>query len=72
MINFLRNIESNYNVNDIKVNGATIWGVLRTSFYVRYGNKHRFSRILNFEITCSRVQLSKTKRKRSDIFRDKT
>jgi hypothetical protein len=40
MINFLKNIESNYNVNDIKVNGAPIWGVLRTSFYVRYGNKY--------------------------------
>ena len=40
MISFLRNIEANYNVNDIKVNDIPIWGFLRTPIYVAYGNKY--------------------------------
>jgi len=40
MIEFLKQVESKYDVNSIKVNGIPVWGVLRTSFYVAYGNRY--------------------------------
>lgn len=40
MIRFLNEIETNYPVDQVKVNGVSIWPLLRTSFYVSYGNKY--------------------------------
>ena len=43
MINFIKEVESTYNVSSITVNGIQVWPFLRASYYFAYGNKYKFN-----------------------------
>lgn len=42
-INFIKEVETKYNVKSIKVRGTELWPFLRTSYFFAYYNKYAFS-----------------------------
>jgi len=67
MIDFIKEVETKYNISSITVNGIQVWPFLRVSYYSQYGRNYRFE-VLNNNSNKIKTTFSKLKRVRNVFY----
>ena len=67
MIDFIKEVETKYNVSSISVNDIQVWPFLRVSYYSQYGRSYIFD-VLNNNSNRTKIIFSKLKRVRNVFY----
>lgn len=67
MIDFIKEIETKYNVSSISVNDIQVWPFLRVSYYFQYGRSYIFE-VLNNNSNRTKIIFSRLKRIRNVFY----
>lgn len=68
MIDFIKEVETKYNVSSISVNDIQVWPFLRVSYYSQYGRSYRFDVLNNNNSNKIKTTFSKLKRVRNIFY----